>query len=208
MIYKNGGAATVSAIGLVAPTLTATASSADDATGPWLNSATSITSGNPSGLVSTTFTVLRRDWQPEYMTRIKTDASAITTIRYWMGMFSASPDAIARGTGTIHLAAFSYDTGVDGTAFWRTSTSAGVANTFTTTTTTTAIAANTEYKLYINCSTASTDCKFYINDVLVATHTTNLPTITQTLGYGNRVITLTTAARNLKTSSIYLRHDF
>ena len=83
-----------------------------------------------------------------------------------------------------------------------------MANTFTTNTTTTAIAANTEYKLYINCATATNDCKFYINDVLVATHTTNLPTATQGLGYGNRVTTLTTVAKNLKTEAIYIRHDF
>lgn len=84
VIFKNGGAATVSALGLVAPTLTATASSSDDATGAFLNSATSTTSGNGSGIVSTTFTVLRRNWEPEYLTRVKTDATAITLIRYWI----------------------------------------------------------------------------------------------------------------------------
>ena len=113
----------MSAVGLAAPTLTTALTSADDASGTWLNNATTTTSGNASGIVSAVFAIVRRDWQPEYMTRIKTDPTAITSLRYWIGLFSASPDAIARGTGTIHMAAFSYDTGIDGTAFWRTVTS-------------------------------------------------------------------------------------
>ena len=109
-------------VGGVAPTLTATASSVDASDGAWLQSTTTAVSANPSGIVSA-FAVWRRDWTPQYLTKIKTDTAAITSIRYWIGMFSASPDLIARGTGTISLAAFSYDTGIDGTAFWRTVTS-------------------------------------------------------------------------------------
>lgn len=46
-----------------------------------------------------------------------------------------------------------------------------------------AIAANTAYTLRIDCG--ASDVKFYVNNVLAATHTTALPTATQLLGYGN-----------------------
>jgi hypothetical protein len=106
----------------VAPSLTATAASADASDGAWLQSSTTAVSGVASGIVST-FAIWRRDWDPQYFTNIKTHAADVANIRYWIGMFSASPDAIVRGTGTISMVAFSYDTGIDGTAFWRTVTS-------------------------------------------------------------------------------------
>ena len=204
-IIKNQALTTVSVVGIIAPTLTVTLATADDADGRWLRHATTNVANNPSGVISALFTIFRRDWEPEYITTIKTDPSAITSVRYWVGMFSANPDLIARGTAAtgFHCAAFSFDTGLSDTAFWRCTTSGGVANTFTTTITTQSIAVNTKYLMRIVCSTV--DIKFYINDVLVATHNTNMPTSTQLLGYGNRVTTLTTAIRYILWGRIAIR---
>jgi hypothetical protein len=204
-VYVNPGAATITTLGLAAaPTLTATASSADSTDGPWMNHATTNVSANPSGVVSAAFTILRRDWEPEYGTTIKTDPTTIANTRIWVGMFSASPDASA--TPAVHIAAFRYDTGADGTAFWRCVTD-NASGAPTVTTTTTAIAANTKYTLRIRTTNAGGGhVYFYINEVLVADHTLKLPTSTQLMGYGNRIVTLTTAIRNLKWGRIEVFH--
>jgi hypothetical protein len=202
-VLVNPGAATVTTVGFAAaPTLTATASNADDADGPYLNHATSGTSGNPSGVVSA-FTVCRRDWFPCYTTAIKLDSANVTTSRLWIGLFSASPDASA--TPAIHLAAFRYDTTADGTAFWRCCTD-NASGAPTVATTTVAITANTRYVMRIDCNASPVEVRFYINNILVATNVLKLPTATTLLGYGNRITTLANSARNLKWSRIAITH--
>jgi hypothetical protein len=204
-ILANGGLTTATNLGFpAAPTLTATASNADDASGPWINQATSGVSGNSSGVISAAFTYFRSAWSPKFSAYIKTDPANITLVGYWVGMFSATPDNNA--TPAIHGAAFRYYTSADGTAFWRTVTMAGSVASTTVTTTSVAIAADTTYKMYIDC-TASSTCAFYINGALVSTHTTFLPATSTTLGYGARVTTLTNAARNLKWSKVSITHD-
>lgn len=204
-VLKNQGAASITTVGLLAaPTLTATTTTADSIDGKWMNHATTAIIGNASGVIAALFTIVRRDWETEYITTIRTDPTN-TSVRYWMGLFSAAPDLIVRGIGTIHIAAFSYDTGIDGTAFWRTCTSGGGVNTFTTTTTTQSIQPNTKYIMRIVCSNTSNDIKFYINNTLVSTHSATLPTSTQLLGYGNRITTLTASIRNLKWGRIGIR---
>ena len=204
-ILKNAGATTATNVGFpAAPTLTATVTSADDAQAPWLNHATTATAGNSSGVISAAFTYIRPDWSPKFSAYIKTDATAITTTGYWVGMFSAAPDNAT--APNIHAAAFRYYTSVDGTAFWRTVTIAGTGASATVTTTSQSILANTAYQLNIDCTSGS-DCKFYINGSLVSTHTTQLPASGQTMGYGARVTALAAAARNIKWSRISVAHD-
>lgn len=198
-ITKNPGATTVTTIGFAAaPTLTATTSSVDDASGPLLNHATSTTSGNASGVISA-YTICRRDWIPTYETIIRTGA-AITSIRLWIGLFSASPDASS--DPAIHIAAFRYATDADGTAFWRTVTKDGT--TINAVESSVAIAADTVYRLRIRVNTAG-EVLFFINGTLIATHTTQLPGATTLLGYGNRVTTLTNASRAIKWEAIWMK---
>jgi hypothetical protein len=126
----------------------------------------------------------------------------VTNSRYWVGLFSASP--VASGVPNIHAVAFRYDTGVDGTAFWRTVSIAGTGASANVTTTSVAVAINTAYKLRIRVVTTS-KVEFYINNVLVATHTTTLPTSSTLLGYGCQVTTLTTGPHNIRVSRISLQ---
>lgn len=200
-IVKNPGAATVTAVGTAAPTLTATAANGDDSAGAWLNSATTNVSGNASGIVSA-FTLVQTGWLPEVSFRIKT-GPAVTANRIWIGLFSGSPDASA--TPAVHLAAFRYDTSVDGTAFWRTCTdNASAAPTVTTTTQ--SIVAATVYLLRIATRQSDGAILFYINGVLVATHTTKLPTTTQLLGYAVRIITNTNGIKQINTGRIAMSY--
>lgn len=205
-VLKDPGAATATAIGVPAPTLDgATVANGDGASGPIVIHITTALVNSVGGLVSADFTRFRRDWQPELNFRIATQGS-VAEIRFWIGMFSASPDAVGDLT-TIHGAAFRYDTGVDGTAFWRcvTGNNSGAD---TTTTTSVAVSTSTFYTMRIVCSNTTPDVKFYINGTLVATHTATLPTSTQLMGYGARVTTLAAVtAKRIGWGRMLLLHD-
>ena len=203
-VLVNAGATTISTLGLAAaPAINATLSNADSTDGPWLNHATTGSGGHTE--VISAFTVIRRDWEVEYVTRVKTDATTIAGLRYWIGLFETDPSAVTR-TGNFNTISFSYDSALDSTNFWRTCTSIS-AGTWTTNTTTAAIAANTSYQLRIICNTANADVRFYVDGVLVTTHTTNLPNAAVLMGYGNVVTALTAGVRNIKWSRILIRHN-
>jgi hypothetical protein len=195
--YAFPGGTTQNQFGMPALTLNATVSNADDTAGPWLLHTSGAVSGNNTGPVGSAMT--RRDWLGECYMRIKL-GSAVTTARNWVGLFSGDPTGSA--TPSLHLAAFRYDTGTDGTAFWRCITAAGSA-TQTTTTTTVAVAANGVHDMAIVLS--ASDVKFYIANLLVGTHTTNLPTATQLLTPRIHVTTLAVATRAIAWSKVELR---
>lgn len=162
---------------------------------PYARIQTGAVSGNSGGIRPANYggngESVRTEWLPDYCHRFGMGAS-IASIRSWQGLSSAALDAVATPT-TQHVAAFRFDTGVDGTNFWRTVTCDGASN-VTTTTTTVAMAINTYYKLRIEFTSAS-ECTFWINDVLVATHTTNLPGSTTLISAFSRIATLTSQLR-------------
>lgn len=163
-------------LGLSSQTFEGGTTSQSDSDGRW-----NVYQGNSGALskgrwIMGNYSCTRRDWKPIFETLVKT-YSDLTNSRIWAGLFSATPFGSA--TPSIHLAAFRYDTGADGTAFWRCVTDNGSGSP-TVTTTSIAIAVSTKYSLRIECG--ASDIKFYINDVLAATHTTTLPTSTQLLG--------------------------
>lgn len=126
----------------------------------------------------TNYTISRLDWKPIFEATIKT-YSDITSSRIFCGLFSATPFGSA--TPSVHYVAFRYDTGADGTAKWR-CVSDNASGSPTVTDSGVTIAASTRYSLRIEVVSTSS-VKFYIDDVLVATHTTTLPTSTQSLGF-------------------------
>jgi hypothetical protein len=203
-ITATGGAASFQTWGCAAPTVTtpgAAAAQTDSSTGNQVQISTNTTSGNVASIVPSVGTGTHsRPWlSPLFFARMATD-STITSLRLVVGMSSAdiSGNAGPASTGTYTTAAgawFRYDTGVDGTAFWRCVTGSG--SNATVTTTTVAVAASTVYNLTIEF-TGNTSVQFRINSAVVATHTTNLPSTSQTMGYQVSVTTLTTAARLLR----------
>lgn len=201
-VIKAAGSTSVTVLGAdLTGSVTATQTSADDADGKFINQATSNVLNNFSGYATSIYNKFRRDHEPDFVVRVKTDPTTIASVRYWIGLFSGDPQASA--TPALSYVAFRYDTGADGTAFWRTATDNGSGSP-TVTATTQSIAVDTAYDLRIVCRNASNDAKFYINDVLVATHTATLPTATTAIGYAIRVTTLAAAVRNLKWGGIYL----
>ena len=187
-ITTVGGAATLSQVG------TATPSSQDNSTRPREQHLTGAVSGNAGGR-QTSATIIQRSWGGG-MCMAYSMGPNISNVRHWCGLSSAALDQVGTPT-TEHVAAFRYDTGVDGTAFWRTVTCDGSA---VTTTTTSVAAANDTTKpggwnMRIEWDTGNV--YFYIDDALVSTHTTNLPGSTTMLGVRASVTTLTTAAKRL-----------
>lgn len=202
-IAAPGGSATLDTGGTVAPTVATTnitASADDQAAGPLAKYLTTAAASVDAGVI-TAFGPVQARWAPLFYARIQTDASAITSTRLAVGLVSAdvASNAGPASTGaytTAQVAMFRFDTGVDGTNFWRTVT--GNATTATVTTTTAAIAADTSYELVIEVNSAGTSIRFWVGTTLVATHTTNLPSTSAALGVTARLRTLTTSARALR----------
>jgi hypothetical protein len=197
-VLKNIAGTTLTNLGFAAaPTVTASSTaSSDDADGPWLSITTSTANGNDA--VITNFSVLRRDWDPEFYTRVKTPAT-ITNLRYWIGLFSADPTGSA--TPAVHAAGFRFDTGVPDTK-WQFCTGDGTTTACTDTGVT--VSASTAYTLGVTCS--ASDCKGYVNGTLSATRTTNLPGATTTIGYNVSASNLSAAAHSLLFGRLTVLH--
>lgn len=96
----------------------------------------------------------------------------VAAVRIWVAMYGSSSASAMDSTATPNTphAGFRYDTGVDGTAFWR--CCVGTATALQTVVATTVpVTANTTYELVVEVLTGST--KFYINGDEVAEITTN-----------------------------------
>lgn len=181
--HKDPGGTTYTTYGTAAPTTSGTLSNLDDADGPWMGHASATPTGSSAGFY-TAYTIVRRDWSPSCVFRFRS-GNASTTLRYWMGFFSADPSA-AGALGTIHGAAFGYDTVVDGTAYWRSVTSDGSSSTRTATSV--AYSTSTPYTMRIDLSSGA--ARFWINGNLVNQHTANLPSATQLMGWACFATTL------------------
>jgi hypothetical protein len=161
------------------PTPNGTASSVTDNDGAWIQYLSSTTVNTEAGWSSASFTHTQTQFSPRLTFTIKTgpNSSDLENIRMWIGLFSASPTA--SDNPAIHLAALRYATSSDGTAFWRTCTKDGT--TMNAQTSSISISTNTVYVVKIYCT--ASEVKFYINNTLAGTHTTNLPTSTTGLNY-------------------------
>jgi hypothetical protein len=205
-IQQNAGLTTIAQVGFsTAPTVNTPGAAAavhDDSSGngQFIEYATTAVIDSDAGWLSSAFTQTRRSYRCSYNAWIKTGGS-IANVRIWVGMFSATP--MASADPVISAAGFRYDTVADGTVFWRTYTNDDTT-TGTVTTTTTAIAADTTYRLGIVVDSASTTVRFYINGILVATHTTDLPVTTNSLSHIEQVRTLAAASKVIRVGGVWV----
>ena len=204
VIYKavnaNPGLATATTVGMPAALLNATVANADDADGPWIQHTTGAVSGNATSMRSDALdTVFRRDWQPDVEFMFKAPAT-ITSIRVWVGLFAAVPNAA--DDPTLHGAGFRFSTGASDANWqaWSNDNSGGgaIANTGVT------FSANGVYRLRVQCR--ASDIRYFVNGSLVATHSTNLPTATVMMGYNISAATLTNASRAIKWQRVSIIH--
>lgn len=110
----------------------------------------------------------------EALTRVNTNSDGTNTFQYLVGFW----DTIA-SVNQVDGAYFLYDaqgvsTGSAASGNWQIVTSSNSVRTFTTTSV--AIDNTNLQKLRIDVNASGTSVEFYINDVLVGTHTTNIPT--------------------------------
>lgn len=197
------GTVGVNAIGMAVPTVTGTLTNADDTNGQYVNLAPTAATINLAGTINSAFTLYRATWMPNFAARIKFGTD-VTSQRVWVGLTSAALTASA--TPTAHIAAFRFDSAVDGGQL-KAVTSAGVAATHTVSNTTAMVTANTAYTLGIEFEgvpgAAPKRIHFYVNRVLVATHTTNLPvSATTNLGITVGVTNLAASLRSVRLSRL------
>jgi hypothetical protein len=171
--------------------------------GQFIEYATSAAIDSDAGWLSSAFSQTRRTYRFSYNAWIKTGGS-IADVRIWIGLFSATP--MASADPALHSAGFRYDTVADGTAFWRAysndATTTGLA-----TTTTTAIAADTTYRLGMVIDAATTTLRFYINGILVATHTTELPGSGNSVSHVEQVRALAAASKIIRIGGVWVNQN-
>jgi len=201
MIQQNAGLTTIVNVGFVtAPTATGGVSVLDTPTGQFLNYASGAPVGSEAGWIATAPLQTQFRFRPIYRAFMRT-GPVITDIRYWFGLFSTGPTT--SDDPAIHGMGFRYSTAVDGTAFWRCWTNDGVG-TGLVTVTTIPFTADTTYVLSIMVSEDGTKVLFFINDVLVATHTVDLPGAAIGLGHVERLTTLVVGTKSVRVSKVAL----
>lgn len=192
---QDAGLTSIISHGHAAPATVGTASLVDVATGEgqFIQYLSGAVSGNQGGF-DTLFNRTQFDRRPIIDIAMRTAASILVQ-RTWSGAFSADP--MASDTPAVHLMAFRYSPATDGTAFWRCVTDSG-SGVPTVTVTTVAVTTTTSYRFRIVVDGAGANVRFYINGILVATHTTTLPGATTDLGYVHKVQTIEAVAKGIR----------
>jgi hypothetical protein len=207
-IQQNPNLNTLAQIGFsTAPTVNTPGAAAvvhndSSGNGQFIEYATGATANADAGWIATSFDQTQRIYRYIYDVYVKTGAD-ITNVRIWLGLFSATP--MASATPAIHATAFRYDTGADGTAFWRIVTIDGT--TTNAQATTQAIAANTVYRLRIVWLTGTNTVRFMINGTDFGSSTTNLPTTTQNIGHVEQLRALTAANKVFRIGGIWVSQN-
>jgi hypothetical protein len=175
-VQSNAGLTTMSEVGIASTTFTSGGASTNvtDSDGTFRKATLKVAAGSAMAGLEThtayTRSITRPDHKPTlHVTGKYTDVGG-GDFRLWAGCFSADP--VGSATPAVSYAAFRYAQAVDGTAFWRTVTDSGTG-TPEVTVTTAAVATDTIFKLKIKFDTS--DIKFYVDDVLVATHSGTIP---------------------------------
>lgn len=172
--------------------------------------ATAATTGSVGGFQSSSDACVATGGRVIMSARIQT-GSTNTTVRYAVGLCSSGTSFDSSATPSAQFMAIRYDTTTDGTAFWRCITSSGGGN-ITTTTTSVAIGNDTDYRAILDARDPAS-IKFYLSSgasstpVLVATHTTFLPSTSQGLVTLARCVALDNAARSIRIRRLYVEAD-
>lgn len=211
---KNAGAATITNVGFAsAPTTSGTLTSQDSSLGPWLRHTTAASAGSAGGFVSSSYGIVRPYWQPEMFARVQMgDGFLLGDGSIFVGFMSASVDASigsrdqeGNTAPAIAMAGFYYGTSVSPSFYrgqWVPYTSNGAAGVGNSTRTGDLRNSNENLRIVMS----DTEVQFYIDEVLVATHTTTLPASNQALGFGIRITAEDNAAVYLEWSRVEIRH--
>lgn len=176
-----------------------TMTAAQDATGAWVRCTTGAVSGNSQAIVTGGFNTCRRGWDPVVIASTKSYTD-VTNIRFWLGLSDGdyrSSDDPTNGD----LIMFRFSTSAGDSQFM-----ACVKDGSTLSATATGVtpATDTEYEFLIECD--SGEARFYINQTLVHTASSGMPTTAQLLGFHWTLTTLAAAAKGWLIESIKGSH--
>lgn len=172
-----------------------------------ITTGTSATGKATVGTSYPTFTFSNAEWR--YAARVRHDTLSTAAQRFQslVGFF-ANPITASPTDGVYFL----YDeggvtTGSAASANWQCVTIENSARTFTTSTV--AVATTAYQKLEILVNKEQNEALFYIDGVLEATHTTNIPNNTRKVAYGATIVkTIGTIVKMLSLDYIYSRANF
>lgn len=197
-IQQNGGLTTLNQSGFTtAPTLEGVATVLNTAIAQFIRYTSAAVTGSDAGWISTVFTQTRMNYRPWWHCAMQVGPT-ITNLRKWLGLFASDP--MASSDPAIEGMGFRYATDVDGTAFWRCWSNDGVAGGLVTVTTV-PLTANTEYRLSIEV-VRGTLIRFYINEILVASHAAMLPAGATNLGHVEETRTLDAVSKTMNISKV------
>ena len=190
---------TFTATSITAPTVNTAGTVVNNsgANGVLIKYPTTATAANAAGVHSTAYTDTEYQMGPVFATRIVTSTTSIASQRIWCGLANAALSASA--SPLVNSAAIRYDTASDTT--FKAYTCNGSTSTVTDTGVT--VAAGTKYTFFIDM-TDPTKILFYIDNNLVATNSTNLPTAASTLGPVMTITNITGTAKDMSVGTMRL----
>lgn len=181
------------------------ASSEDDADGPWRKLNTSASTDTTAGYNFNNGALVQTRWLPQITIKIKTGTS-ISNQRIWLGFFGDTTPSTA--DPAIKALGFRYDTGSSDTTWKAYSNDNSGGGTVTDTGVT--VSTDTTYVFKISVVSTSS-VEFYISTdngvtfTLVATHTTNLPASSGGMDQMIDIRTLENVSKTFKHSFTYIR---
>jgi hypothetical protein len=184
-----------------APTVTASATTnTDNATGPQIQLTTSNVSGNVALIELGVGAFVRGDWNWDFEV-IAAAGGTITSVRYWIGLFSSAPSGSDDPSG-VTGAGFHFNPA--SSANWRAWSNDGSSTgAFTDTNVVVATTSTTRFRLRSD----ATNIQFYINDVLVATHSSQHPSASLYHEPSAYCTTLSAATRSIRVGRFSVAHD-
>lgn len=200
----QAAAATIDQWGMAAPTTAGTLTNSNQSDTTYTNFASVATTGNFAGIISTTFNLARRQYNPHFSALVRT-GGVITVMRFWIGLTSAAvgntDDPGAAGTSFI---GFRYST-VAADGAWLAATADGGST--TTLTTGVGITTSTSYLFQFRVDSGLGIVYFSVNDSTEVQLSATLPAVGTDLGIQVRAETRENVAKSLAISRVYLEHN-
>jgi hypothetical protein len=185
------GILTVGSSGVTATSPGAAAAAFNDTRGHAVILTTNAASGSMAGMSTTAVDDTQTQWDFDSCFNFATGAS-VAAVRFWVGLFSATPEA--SDDPAIHIAGFRFSTGASDPAIMAVAKDGTTINAVTTGV---ALNASGFYALRINARNNGTVLDYYVNGVLTNTLTTNLPTVSQMLAMRCQVTSLAAASKTI-----------
>jgi hypothetical protein len=185
-----------------APTVTASATTnTDNATGPQIQLTTSNVSGNVALIELGVGAFVRGDWNWDFEV-IAAAGGTITSVRLWIGLFSSAPSGSDDPSG-VTGAGFHFNPA--SSANWRAWSNDGTT-TGTFTDTGVAVVASSTKRFRLRSDGSST-VQFYIDNVLVATHSSEHPSASLYHEPSAYCTTLSANTRSIRVGRFSVAHD-